>query len=103
MGEDCVLFFFVEFQRGMILYQRKPYPQIVAFFNHQPEEAFTYFRPHKFDDNCINRLQKNLSFLAYVLLDKANDQIAGYCFNRCFFHGDGYRGRMVESTLVLSH
>ena len=73
-----------------------PTPKIVAFFNHQPDEAFTYFRPHKFDAKSINRLQRNQSFLAYVLIDKANDQIAGYCFNRCFFHGVGYRGRMVD-------
>ena len=30
------------------------------------------------------------------MLDKENDQIAGYCFNRCFFHGQGFRGRMVD-------
>jgi RimJ/RimL family protein N-acetyltransferase len=68
---------------------------MVAFFNHQPEEAFTYFRPHKFDAKSIHRLQKNHAFLAYVLVDQANGQIAGYCFNRCFFHGVGFRGMMV--------
>ena len=25
-----------------------------------------------------------------------NDKIAGYCFNRSFFHGKGFRGRMVD-------
>ena len=29
-------------------------------------------------------------------MDKENNQIAGYCFNRCFFHGQGFRGRMVD-------
>lgn len=72
-----------------------PTPKMVEFFNHQPEEAFTYFRPHKFDEKSIKRLQKNHAFLAYVLIDQANDQIAGYCFNRCFFHGVGFRGMMV--------
>lgn len=70
--------------------------KIEEFFKHQPEEAFTYFKPHEFDANSIKRLQGNKSFLAYVLIDKSNDKIAGYCFNRCFFHGQGFRGRMVD-------
>lgn len=70
--------------------------RMVEFFNHQPEEAFTFFRPHGFDAKSIKRLQKNRAFLGYVLIDKSNGQIAGYCFNRCFFHGVGYRGRMVD-------
>ncbi len=70
--------------------------KMVAFFSHQPEEAFTYFRPHKFDGKSLKQLQWNKAFLAYVLFDNENDKIAGYCFNRCFFHGVGYRGRMVD-------
>ena len=62
--------------------------EMVAFFERQPEEAFTYFRPHGFDFKSIKRLQGNKA--------KANDQIAGYCFNRSFFHGKGFRGRMVD-------
>ena len=69
---------------------------LVAFFQRQPEEAYTYFHPHGFDEKSIKRLQKNKAFLGYVLLDKTNKQIAGYCFNRCFFHGQGFRGRMVD-------
>ena len=69
---------------------------LVAFFVHQPEEAFKYFHPHEFDEKSIRRLQNNKAFLAYVLIDEVNDKIAGYCFNRCFFHGQGFRGRMVD-------
>lgn len=69
---------------------------LVDFFKRQPEEAFTYFRPHGFDKKDIKRLQRNKSFLGYVLIDKKNENIAGYCFNRCFFHGQGFRGRMVD-------
>lgn len=69
---------------------------IVKFFEHQPEEAYTFFKPHGFDEKSIKRLQKNKSYLAYLLIDKANGQIAGYCFNRCFFQGKGFRGRMVD-------
>ena len=69
---------------------------LVAFFERQPEEAYTYFKPHGFDVKSIKRLQRNKAFLAYILQDKTNDQIAGYCFNRSFFHGKGFRGRMVD-------
>lgn len=70
--------------------------KLVEFFRRQPEEAFTYFRPHGFDEKSIRRLQKNKAFLGYILLNKVDEKIAGYCFNRCFFHGQGFRGRMVD-------
>ena len=73
-----------------------PTEKLVNFFRCQPEEAYTYFRPHGFDEKSIKRLQKNKSFLGYVLENKENSEIAGYCFNRCFFHGQGFRGRMVD-------
>ena len=73
-----------------------PTEKIVVFFAHQPKEAFRFFNPHKFDAKSIKRLQKNRSYLAYLLIDKSNDQIAGYCFNRCFFQGRGFRGRMLD-------
>lgn len=73
-----------------------PTEKMVAFFEHQSEAAFTYFHPHGFNTKSIKRLRRNKSFLAYVLIDKSNGEIAGYCFNRCFFHGVGFRGRMVD-------
>ena len=73
-----------------------PTEEMVSFFNRQPEEAYTFFRPHGFDAKSVRRLQKNKSFLAYVLKDKTIGQIAGYCFNRSFFHGKAFRGRMVD-------
>ena len=73
-----------------------PTNDLVSFFMHQPEEAYTYFRPHGFDVKSIKLLQRNKAFLGYVLKDKANGAIAGYCFNRCFSHGQGFRGRMVD-------
>lgn len=73
-----------------------PTSALVTFFEHQPEEAYTYFRPHGFDAKSINLLQRNKAFLGYVLKDNTNGAIAGYCFNRCFFHGQGFRGRMVD-------
>ena len=69
--------------------------RMVEFFACQPEDAFKFFHPHGFDEKNIKKLQKNKAFLGYVLWDKLNNKIAGYCFNRCFFHGQGFRGRMV--------
>lgn len=73
-----------------------PAMQLVDFFARQPEEAFKFFHPHGFDAKSIKRLQQNKAFLGYVLLDKQSNRIAGYCFNRCFFHGQGFRGKMVD-------
>lgn len=81
---------------SMMAIKDVPTGELVAFFSRQPEEAYTYFKPHGFDARSIQRLQGNKSFLAYVLQDKSNDKIVGYCFNRSFFHGVGYRGRMVD-------
>ena len=92
--------------------------ELADFFAAQPEDAFTFFKPHGFDVKSLRKLQKSKAFLAYVVLDdnlnanvnlnlNANDNlndnlsgsncpvIAGYCFNRSFFIGKGFRGRMV--------
>lgn len=97
-GKRLCAFSFREIPEGYELVPLRDVPteKMVAFFEHQLEEAFTYFRPHGFDAQSIKRLQGNRAFLAYVLIDPSNEKIAGYCFNRCFFHGQGFRGRMVD-------
>lgn len=70
-----------------------PTETLVDFFARQPEEAYRFFKPHGFDVKSIHKLQRNRAFLAYVLMD--GSQVAGYCFNRSFFHGKGFRGRQV--------
>jgi len=96
-GKNLKVFAFSELPTGYEVTPMRNVPtdKIVDFFSCQPEDAYTYFRPHQFDGKSIKRLQRNSSFLGYLLLDKANGNIAGYCFNRCFFHGQGFRGRMV--------
>ena len=91
--------------------------QVLAdFIAAQPEEAYTFFKPHGFDAKSLRKLQRNKSFLAYILLDSSNclsglnglksdfsnvsnssdlPVVAGYAFIRSFFHGKGFRGRMV--------
>lgn len=97
-GKKLKVFAFMEIpeEYEIVAMKNIPTEKMVEFFNRQPEEAFTYFHPHGFDVKSIKRLQGNKALLAYVLIDKANDKIAGYCFNRCFFHAVGYRGRMVD-------
>lgn len=93
---------------------------LVAFFAAQPEEAYEFFKPHGFDGKTLRKLQRNKSFLGYVLIDDSSKGlisskslkgdfsnpstplnssntpvIAGYCFIRSFFMGKGFRGRMV--------
>lgn len=67
--------------------------KLVIFFATQPEEAFMYFKPHGFDAKSLKKLQRNRSFLAYILMQ--DGQIVAYCFVRSFFIGKGFRGRMV--------
>ena len=45
---------------------------LVAFFAAQPEEAFTFFKPHGFDAKALRKLQRNKSFLGYVLIDASS-------------------------------
>lgn len=67
---------------------------LVDFFSRQPEDSFKFFKPHEFTYKAIKKLQCNKSFLAYVLVN--NNCIVGYCFNRSFFNGKAFRGRMVD-------
>lgn len=97
-GKRLKRFAFTTVPEGYVLVPIKDVQtdKLVDFFKRQPEVAYTYFRPHGFDEKSIKRLQNNKSFLGYVLMDKETGVIAGYCFNRCFFHGRGFRGRMVD-------
>lgn len=70
-----------------------PTDKIANFFVAQPEDAYTFFKPHGFDVKSLKKLQRNRSFLAYVLME--NGQVSAYCFLRSFFMGKGFRGRMV--------
>ena len=80
---------------GMQIVRLKDVPtnQLVDFFAAQPEDAYTFFKPHGFDMKSLKKLQRNRSFLAYILMDEG--KVAAYCFVRSFFMGKGFRGRMV--------
>lgn len=67
---------------------------LTEFFKSQPDEAFTYFHPHAFDEMTLKKLQMRKSFLAYIV--KQNEDIVGYFFLRCYFMGKCFRGYMVD-------
>lgn len=64
------------------------------FFNKQPEDAFTFFRPHGFGKDDLLQLCADKSFLAYIV--RKNDEVIGYFFLRCSFMGKAYRGYMTD-------
>lgn len=92
--EETVLQRYVQ-ASGMEVVRLKDVPtdKIANFFAAQPEDAYTFFKPHGFDVKSLKKLQRNRSFLAYVLME--NGQVSAYCFLRSFFMGKGFRGRMV--------
>ena len=80
---------------GMQIARMKDIPTklLEDFFAAQPEDAYTFFKPHRFDMKSLKKLQRNCSFLAYILMDEG--KVVAYCFVRSFFMGKGFRGRMV--------
>lgn len=68
--------------------------KMVNFFKEQPEEAFTFFKPHGFDEKSLKKIIKNKAFLTFVVLKE--DVIVGYFFLRCFINGKCFRGKMVH-------
>ena len=67
---------------------------LVKFFANQPEEAFTFFKPHEFDAKAVEKVVKNKAFMTFVV--KVQDEIVGYFFLRCFVNGKAFRGKMVD-------
>lgn len=67
-----------------------------GFFKNQPEEAFTFFRPHGFTENDLLKLCKDSSFLAYIA--SKENEVVGYFFLRCSFIGKAYRGYMTDAN-----
>ena len=77
---------------------------LASFFAKQPEEDFSFFRPHAFDVDSLKVLLKRTSFMMFVAesLGPSDAQvttvpsIVGYFFLRSFVHGQSYLGKMVD-------
>ncbi len=71
-----------------------PAAELVNFFHRQPDDLYRWFTPHGFEADDVIALQRNASFLAYVL--KQDELIVGYFFLRSYYNGTCYFGRMVD-------
>lgn len=67
---------------------------LVTFFAEQPEDAYTFFKPHGFDEKSLKKVLRNKSFLTFVVTE--GDLIVGYFFLRSFVNGKCFKGRMVD-------
>ena len=72
-------------------------PELVRFFEAQPEDAFRFFRPHGFDEKTLRKLQKRKSFLMFCVRNTEGG-IVGYFFLRSFFIGKTFLGKMVDAN-----
>lgn len=68
--------------------------ELADFFSRQPEKAFYYFKPHKFDTKSLVRLNKNGSIYMLGIYD--NKILIGYFFLRCFANKKSFRGKIVD-------
>ena len=74
-------------------------PLLAKMFAEQPASAFHFFKPHGFDEQSLNKLVKDKSFLAYIVVAEETDQqkiCIGYFFQRSFFWGKSFRGYMTD-------
>lgn len=69
---------------------------LATFFAEQPEEAFTFFKPHSFDEKTLSKIIRNRAFLTFLVLD--GEKIVGYFFLRCFVNGKSFKGYMVADA-----
>lgn len=69
--------------------------QLAEFFQRQPESAYTFFKPHKFDENSLRKKNKDHSFIMIGTFD--GEKLIGYSFLRCFFNKQAFRGKIVDS------
>lgn len=67
---------------------------LAIFFEKQPESAFIFFKPHPFDLKSLLKKKKDSSFIMIGAFDK--NELVGYCFLRCFFNKQAFRGKIVD-------
>lgn len=69
-------------------------PLLCEFFSKQPVESFLYFKPHDFDLESLCRKNRDKAFLMIGAF--YGDELVGYCFLRCFFNKQAFRGKIVD-------
>lgn len=69
-------------------------PKLARFFAEQPDEAFTFFKPHRFDEKSVLKVLRNKAFMTFVVVE--DNKIVGYFFLRSFVNGKCFRGKIVH-------
>ena len=70
--------------------------KLAKFFKEQPEGAFTFFKPHDFDEKSISKVLKNKALMTFVV--ESGDTVVGYFFLRSFVNGKCFRGKIVDKS-----
>ena len=88
----------LERNAGSVISFRKLYKkdmgELESFFHKQPESAFLFFKPHGFALEDLMSKNKDQSFI--MIGAYAGENLVGYCFLRCFFNGQAFRGKIVD-------
>lgn len=71
-------------------------PLLCEFFKNQPADSYEYFKPHGFDLASLCRKNRDKSFVMIGAFDGC--KLIGYCFLRCFFNKQAFRGKIVDYT-----
>lgn len=67
---------------------------LCTFFTKQPPSSFEYFKPHGFD---LTSLSKKIHDKSFVMIGAFKEkELVGYCFLRCFFNKQSFRGKIVD-------
>lgn len=69
--------------------------ELEAFFTNQPTESYKFFNPHKFDERSLIKRNKDKSFI--MIGTYCDNILVGYCFLRCFFNKQAFRGKIVDA------
>lgn len=70
-------------------------PLLCDFFSNQHADSFRFFKPHNFDLESLYRKNEDKSFLMIGAFSEG--ELVGYCFLRCFFNKQAFRGKIVAS------
>lgn len=71
-------------------------PDLARLLERQDEQYLTWFHPHDFDLDTLNRLFLNPAFLMMAVYEKKGGRLVGYFFLRCFFIGRAFAGLLVD-------
>lgn len=76
------------------LLDKEAMSELASLFLSQPQEAYTFFNPHKLDEKSLIKRNKYKSFI--MIGTYCANKLVGYCFLRCFFNKQAFRGKIVD-------